>query len=135
MSATAPDQLEVSRSLVVVSGGLAEKSTKTDRARQVALDDVGVASSSSIEPRSRSCIDRGVHDRANAYIFSPEPDGSTPFRPDNVTSFFIRVRDQLDLKESGSTTCDTSPPRSSSGPVSMFERSPAGSDTPIPPSP
>jgi integrase len=33
----------VSRSVVVVPGGLAEKSTKTDRARKVALDAVGIA--------------------------------------------------------------------------------------------
>ena len=31
------------------------------------------------------------------FVFSPELDGSKPFRPDNVTSFFIRVRDSLGL--------------------------------------
>jgi integrase len=36
-------QLEVSRSVAVVPGGTAEKSTKTDKARQVPLDDVAVA--------------------------------------------------------------------------------------------
>ena len=36
-------ELDVSRSVVVVPGGLAEKTTKTDRSRTVALDDVGVA--------------------------------------------------------------------------------------------
>ncbi|HXZ82766.1 MAG TPA: site-specific integrase, partial [Acidimicrobiales bacterium] len=35
--------IEVVRSVVVVEGGLAEKSTKTDRSRKVALDPVGVA--------------------------------------------------------------------------------------------
>ena len=35
-------ELEVSRSVVVAVGGLAQKSTKTDRFRQVALDEVGV---------------------------------------------------------------------------------------------
>lgn len=33
-------QLEVARSVVVIDGGVAEKSTKTDRVRHVALDDV-----------------------------------------------------------------------------------------------
>ncbi len=34
--------LVVARSLVVAPGGLAEKSTKTDRSRKVALDPVGM---------------------------------------------------------------------------------------------
>jgi integrase len=37
--------LDVSRSLVVAPGGLAEKSTKTDRSRKVALDPVGIQDS------------------------------------------------------------------------------------------
>ena len=36
-------EIEVARSLVVVPGGLAEKTTKTDKVRRVALDEVGVA--------------------------------------------------------------------------------------------
>ena len=36
-------EVEVSRSVVVVPGGLAEKSTKTNRSRWVALGEVGVA--------------------------------------------------------------------------------------------
>ena len=35
--------LDVARSVVVARGGLAEKSTKTDRSRKVALDPVGIA--------------------------------------------------------------------------------------------
>jgi len=33
----------------------------------------------------------------DAFIFSPYVDCSLPFRPDNVTNFFIRVRDDLKL--------------------------------------
>ena len=29
-------------------------------------------------------------------MFSPFVEGTTPFRPDNVTSFFIRVRNEVD---------------------------------------
>ncbi len=35
----------------------------------------------------------------DAFVFSPYVDGSKPFRPDNVTGFFIRVRDGLGLPE------------------------------------
>ncbi len=92
-------QLEVSRSVVVISGGLAEKTTKSDRVRHVALDQVGVA----LLTRHRVLVDRWASD-ANAvvaeasFVFSPHVDGSQPFRPDNVTNFFIRVRDSLKLK-------------------------------------
>jgi integrase len=33
----------------------------------------------------------------DAFVFSHRVDGSAPFRPDNVTGFFIRVRDALGL--------------------------------------
>jgi integrase len=33
---------------------------------------------------------------ADAFVFSPFPEGTVPFRPDNVTSFFIRVRNVVE---------------------------------------
>ncbi len=91
--------LEVSRSVVVVPGGLAEKTTKTDRSRRVALDEVGVA----LLRAHRARVDEWAREAGgtltdDAYIFSPYIDGSKPFRPDNVTGFFMRVRDGLGLK-------------------------------------
>ena len=90
-------QLEVSRA-VVVPGGLAEKTTKTDRGRRVALDEVGVA----MLTEYRALVDQWAADAdgeiaEDAFVFSPHVDASTPFRPDNVTGFFIRVRDDLGL--------------------------------------
>jgi integrase len=92
-------ELDVSRSVVIVSGGLAEKTTKTDRFRRVALDDIGVA----VLVQHRTRVDEWarlanatVDD--NAFVFSPLVDASTPFRPDNVTGFFVRVRDSLGFK-------------------------------------
>ncbi len=92
-------QLEVSRSVVVVDGGLAEKTTKSDRSRLVALDTVGVA----LMQRHRALVDQWARESdatvaADSFVFSPRIDGSQPFRPDNVTNFFIRVRDGLNLK-------------------------------------
>jgi integrase len=92
-------QLDVSRSVVVVPGGVAEKSTKTHRGRSVALDEVGVA----LLTRYRAQVDDWASQADgivpdDAFVFSPELDGSQPFRPDHVTSFFIRVRSSLGLE-------------------------------------
>jgi integrase len=93
-------ELDVSRSIVVVPAGLAEKTTKTDRFRMVALDDVGVA----LLTHHRANVEEWAQ-RAeatvlpNGYVFSHAVDGVKPFRPDNVTGFFTRVRDSLGLNE------------------------------------
>ena len=82
--------------LLSCPGGLAEKSTKTDRARKVALDAVGVA----LLTEYRAQVDEWVTEAGgelgkDAFVFSPFVEATTPFRPDNVTSFFIRVRDEV----------------------------------------
>jgi integrase len=93
-------ELNVSRSVVVVLGGLAEKGTKTHRFRIVALDDVGVA----LLLRHRGNVNDWVlHAEVavpeDAFVFSHTVDGSKPFRTDNVTGFFTRVRDPLGLHD------------------------------------
>ncbi len=90
--------ITVSRSVIVTDGGLTEKPTKTDRDRRVALDEVAVA----VLALHRQHTDAwaaaaGSGVTAASFVFSPEVDGSKPCRPDNVTSFFIRVRDDLGL--------------------------------------
>jgi integrase len=91
-------ELQVSRSVVVAPGGLAEKPTKTNQERTVALDDVALAlllvHRGRVEEWARLAE---VALSADAFVFSPAIDGSKPFRPDNVTGFFIRVRDDLGL--------------------------------------
>ena len=91
-------ELTVARSIVVVPGGLAEKSTKTDRDRLIALDQVAVL----LLRRHRANAERWSeeaegHLTCDAFIFSPYVDGSQPFRPDNVTNFFVRVRNSAGL--------------------------------------
>ena len=88
--------LEVSRSVVVVVGGLAEKTTKTDRSRKVSLDPVGIA----LLTAHRAHVEQWITEASSelepdAFVFSPSVRAATPFRPDNVTSFFIRVRDAV----------------------------------------
>jgi integrase len=93
-------ELDVSRSLVVIPGGVTEKSTKTDRFRLVALDDVAVA----LLAQHRAHVDKWAKQAeavvsADAFVFSHEVDGSKPFRPDNVTGFFTRVRDSIGMHD------------------------------------
>jgi integrase len=93
-------ELDVSRSIVVVPAGPAEKTTKTDRFRTVALDDVGVA----LLTYHRNKVDDWAREAESTvmpdgFVFSHAVDSSKPFRPDNVTGFFTRVRDSLGLKE------------------------------------
>jgi integrase len=93
-------ELDVSRSVVVAVGGLAEKTTKTDRFRRVALDEVGVLLLRQHQANVTTWArEAGTVVPNDAYVFSPYVDGHSPFRPDNVTSFFIRVRDSLGLKD------------------------------------
>jgi integrase len=88
--------IEVSRSLVVVPGGLAEKTTKTGRSRKVALDAFGIALLTGHRAQVVQWITEAGGELApDAFVFSPFVEPKTPFRPDNVTSFFIRVRDDV----------------------------------------
>jgi integrase len=89
-------EVEVSRAVILAPGGLAEKTTKTGRVRPVALDEVGMA----LLVEYRATVDAWARAAdavisSGSYVFSPYFDGSKPFRPDNVTGFFIRVRDSL----------------------------------------
>jgi integrase len=92
----ATGSITVTRSVVVVPHGLAEKPTKTDRARTVALDPVGIA----LLTQHRSLVSEwnagiGTVLSPNAFVFSPVLESTTSFRPDNVTSFFIRIRNEV----------------------------------------
>jgi len=54
--------------------------------------------------RHRANVDEWAHQAESvvpedAYVFSHAVDGSKPFRPDNVTGFFTRVRDSLGLHD------------------------------------
>lgn len=88
--------VNVARSVVVVPGGLAEKTTKTDRSRKVALDAVGISLLTEYKAEvDRWAAEAGAEVPDDGFVFSPYVEATTPFRPDNVTSFFIRVRDAV----------------------------------------
>lgn len=93
-------ELEVSRAVILVPGGVAEKGTKTDRVRPVALDEVAMSLLVEYKTQVDAWAQKaGTAVGRDAYVFSPYLDGSKPFRPDNVTGFFVRVRDSLGLHE------------------------------------
>jgi len=86
-------RIEVARSVVVVVGGVQDKSTKTNRSRYVALDPVGVSLlTGRLEETRAAARDASIELPTDAYVFSPELDGNEPFRPDYLTSFFTKVR-------------------------------------------
>lgn len=79
----------------VVDGpdGVVLKDTKNGRAYRVAIDDalvdLLVAHRTRVEERAAQV---GVQLPASAFVFTYEPDGSKPWRPDGVTTRFGRLR-------------------------------------------
>jgi integrase len=75
-----------------------EKTTKTGNRRRISLSDASVAS---LRAHRRRCAQRalacGASLNPNAYLFSLEVDGSTPWRPDLPTHRFVRLRKSLGL--------------------------------------
>jgi integrase len=79
-------------------GGMIEKDTKTHAMRRIALDEetVAVFKTQRGEAEVRAAIaDLDIGD--DAYVFSREIDGSTPWRPDSVGKRFREIRDSLGL--------------------------------------
>lgn len=89
--------LTIARAIVHGPDGIVEKgSTKTGTARRVALDNETVE----VMRRHRQrCGERAAACRCRlpqrAFVFSSEPDGSAPWRPDGVTQRFVKLRDRL----------------------------------------
>jgi integrase len=80
------------------NGTLYVKDTKTHQARRVALDDGTVSALRSwrqtLERRAATC---GATLRADGFVFSPDVDGSGPWRPYRWTSRWRRVRDKAGI--------------------------------------
>jgi len=92
--------LVVQRAVVVVRGeGLYEKDTKTHASRRIALDQVTIEAlvghRREMDERAATC---GVELAPDAFVFSHAPDGARPWRPENVSSAFTRVRTRAGLE-------------------------------------
>jgi integrase len=85
--------------VVALPGGeVLLKDTKTHRSRQVALGADTMAVAAEQVERARERARAGFVDLApNAFLFSFDPAGREPWRPNYVTRRFIRLRDQLGL--------------------------------------
>jgi hypothetical protein len=91
--------LWVPNSIAQTKAGLKKKPTKTRKGRRVALDPYTLELLA--EHRQR-CVDRcsalGCSLSREAYLFSPAPDGSTPFVPRSVTQRYRRMAVKLKLR-------------------------------------
>jgi integrase len=95
----ATGELSITKALVETRDRtIHEKDTKTHQARRVALDAATVdalrAWRSEVEARAKPF---GVAPRSDGFVFSPELDGSRPWRPYHWTSAWRRLRDRIGI--------------------------------------
>lgn len=86
------------RSIGQIGGEMWEKDTKTHQRRVLSLDEYTVEL---LKEHHLRCADRcaavGIDPTGSMYVFSPEPDGSRPIRPDTVTQRYGRMVKRLGL--------------------------------------
>ncbi len=93
-----PAEIALSRSIAQVDQERIEKDTKTHQARRVAIDDATRDLLRELHLRARErALAVGVALAEDAFLFSEEPDGSAPWRPDVGTNWFGRLRAELVL--------------------------------------
>ena len=81
----------ISRGMVLGSAGLVEKDTKTHSARRIALDP-GTVAELRTEQRMLSIADKCETTLpTRAFVFTFEPDGSQPARPESMSRSFRRL--------------------------------------------
>ena len=88
--------LIIARSIIEASGGIFEKDTKTHSSRRIALDE---GSLEVIEAQRHLAHERasvlGLRLEDDSFVFSRDPGGALPIRPDHVTKAFAALRDSL----------------------------------------
>jgi integrase len=92
-------ELSITKALVETRDrSIHEKDTKTHQARRIALDQATVeglrAWRLEVEARAEPF---GVTPRSDGFVFSPELDGSKPWRPYHWTSAWRRLRDRIGI--------------------------------------
>ena len=84
--------ITIERAVIVVDGGVQERSTKTHNRRAVALDGGTVDRlRRHLTAERASAASCGVTLGPEAFVFSRRPGGSLPLRPDNCTTTFQKV--------------------------------------------
>ncbi|HEV2071957.1 MAG TPA: site-specific integrase [Acidimicrobiales bacterium] len=93
-------EIAIRRSIAMVDHRRIEKDTKTHQARRVAVDDATCELLQEFHLRARErALSVGVGLADDAFLFSEEPDGSAPWRPDVCTNWFGRLRAELGLND------------------------------------
>ena len=84
--------ITIERAVIIVDGGVQERSTKTHNRRTVALD-AGTLERlrEHLAAEQASATACGASLSAEAFVFSRRPGGTLPLRPDNCTSTFQKV--------------------------------------------
>ena len=78
------------------SGSYVEKDTKTHQQRVVSLDEATVTSLTSLRRRAvENALRCGVNLPADAFLFSPEADGSVAWNPDRWTYTFVKLHAEV----------------------------------------
>jgi integrase len=92
--------LTVRRAITDTSFGVQEKDPKTHRARRISLDpSTALVLVRQLERMSKRAVSRGVELVDDAFVWSQEPDGSAPYRPNRVTDAFRTLRNRLGMPQ------------------------------------
>lgn len=84
--------LSIERGIVLVDGAVIEQGTKTHQSRRVTLDAGTVEQLREHRDRAKATAAAcGVRLATDAFVFSQEPDGSAPWRPDSTTRAFASL--------------------------------------------
>jgi len=91
-------RLEITRAVIIVDGNCQVAPTKTRQTRRIALDPVTVealrAHRRRADKRARGAGCRVLRD---GFVFSHEPDGRCPWRPDSTSGAFRHLRHEVGL--------------------------------------
>ena len=81
--------VEITRAIIIVDGNWQVAPTKTRQTRRVALDPVTVEALRAHQRRgeTRACL-AGLGLRSDGFVFSRDPDGGRPWRPDSTSRAF-----------------------------------------------
>jgi integrase len=91
-------QVDIVGAIVIVDGRCVEAPTKTRQARRVALDSVtGEALDHRRHRADATARGAGVTLGQGAFVFSHEPDGRQPWRPDSTSRAFRLLRHEVGL--------------------------------------
>lgn len=91
-------ELVINRAIGIAKGGVVEKDTKTHAARRVALGAPCVQALKEHRSRMlRRAMSVGARMGQDAYVFSADPAGARPWRPDGMTARFGRLRTRAGL--------------------------------------